>query len=148
MIEGVVVKDLKIFSDEKGKVMHMLRSDDDLFKEFGEVYFSTINSGAIKGWKNHSKMTQHYAVPKGNIQLVIYDDRTDSATKGEVQEVTLGLDNYRLVRIPRGVWYSFKAIGGEAAMIVNCTDLAYDPDEITDIDIFDNDIPYKWKDND
>ena len=55
MIEGVFIKPLKVFSDEKGRVMHMLRSDDDLFKKFGEVYFSIVNPSVIKGWKKHSE---------------------------------------------------------------------------------------------
>lgn len=38
MIEGVVVKDLKQFVDDRGRVMHMVRADDPLFEKFGEIY--------------------------------------------------------------------------------------------------------------
>ena len=41
-IEGVQISPLKIISDERGSVMHMLRSDSQVFKKFGEIYFSTI----------------------------------------------------------------------------------------------------------
>lgn len=143
-MEGVLIKPLKVFSDERGKVMHMLGSDDPLFKQFGEVYFSIVNPGIIKGWKKHSKMTQHFAVPIGNIKLVLYDDRENSSTKGEIQEIFIGIENYQLVRIPPLICYSFKAIGNEFALIANCTDLSHDPNEVTNIEPFDKRIPYNW----
>ena len=41
-IEGIKITPLKIISDNRGSVMHMLRSDSDVFQKFGEIYFSTI----------------------------------------------------------------------------------------------------------
>lgn len=144
MIEGVHIKPLKIFSDEKGKVLHMLRCNDSFFKQFGEVYFSLVNPGFIKGWKKHLNLTQHFAAPVGNIQLVVYDDREDSPTKGEIQEISIGTKNYLLVRIPPLVWYSFKATGNEPALVANCTDLPHNPGEVINLELFDKKIPYKW----
>ena len=37
MIEGVLVHSLKQFPDERGSVMHMLRSDAPHFQKFGEI---------------------------------------------------------------------------------------------------------------
>ena len=62
MIEGVVITPLKQYVDERGKVMHMLRSDAPEFKSFGEIYFSSVHAGAIKGWHIHKRMTLNYAV--------------------------------------------------------------------------------------
>ena len=81
VIKGVIIVPLKKIVDERGKVMHMLRCDSPLFKEFGEIYFSVINPGAVKAWKRHLKMTQHFAVPVGEIRLVIYDNRSDSESR-------------------------------------------------------------------
>jgi len=144
MIDGVIIEPLKVLGDELGKVMHMVRQDSGFFERFGEVYFSTVNAGVVKGWKKHLKMTQHIAVPAGNIKLVLYDDREGSPTKGQVQEIESGVDNYRLVRIPPLVWYAFGAAGDEAALIANCTDLVYDPEEVIRIDLSDERIPYDW----
>ena len=124
--------------------MHMLRSDADFFTDFGEIYFSFINPGVVKGWKKHLKKTQHFAVPVGNIKLVIYDDREDSKTNNKIQEICIGKDEYKLVRIPSRVWYSFKAVGNEKAMIANCTDIPHDPDEAVTLDYLDKSIPYDW----
>jgi len=56
MIEGVIIKPLKQILDERGKVMHMIRSDSDDFKSFGEIYFSCVYPNLIKGWHLHKEM--------------------------------------------------------------------------------------------
>ena len=144
MIEGVVLKELKTLADHRGAVMHMLRSDDPFFERFGEVYFSTVNPGIVKGWKKHLRMTQYFAVPVGNVRVVIYDDRPDSPTTGLTQEFEIGVQQYCLLRIPPLVWYSIGNAGEETAMIANCTDIPHDPDEIVIADLFDRSIPYTW----
>ena len=89
-------------------------------------------------------MTQNFAVPRGNIKLVIYDDRPNSSTKGQVQEIFMGEDNHCLVKVPPGVVNGFKGIGDQNAIVANCTDIPHDPEEITRIDPFTKDIPYNW----
>ena len=145
MIEGVIVQPLKVISDERGSVMHMIRKDSSLYREFGEIYFSSVNPGVIKGWKKHLKMTQHYAVPVGNIKLVLYDERAESNTYGKIQEVRMGEDNYCLVKIPPGIWYAFSPEGGKKSLIANCTDIPHDPGETISVSIAKNKIPYKWE---
>jgi len=144
MIEGVVIKELKQIKDEFGKVMHMLRCDSPLFNKFGEIYFSVVNPGLVKAWKCHFKMTQHFAVPVGEIRLVIYDDRKNSITYKKIDIIEIGESNYCLVRIPPLVWYGFKALSPYPPLIANCTDLPHDPNEVERLDAFDNNIPYSW----
>lgn len=144
MIEGVIVTPLRQILDERGKVMHMLRTTDPHFKGFGEIYFSTAYPGSIKGWHIHKIMTLSYAVPHGRIKLVMYDDRPGSPTKGEVQEIFMGQDNYCLVTVPPMVWNGFKGIGTEMAIVANCASIPHDPDEIDRMDPFDPSIPYDW----
>ncbi len=144
MIDGVIINPLKQIPDERGKVMHMLREDSDGFVGFGEIYFSCIYPGAIKGWHIHKKMTLNYAVPQGKIKFVLYDDRPESLTKGEVQEIFLGPDNYCRVTVPPMIWNGFKGIGTETAIVANCASIAHDPDEIDRRDPFDSYIPYDW----
>lgn len=145
MIEGLVVHELKQIGDERGKVMHMLRADSPLFTRFGEIYFSVVNSGTVKAWKKHLKMTQHFAVPVGRIRLVVYDDRASSSSRGRVEVLDIGEGNYCLVRIPPLLWYGFKGISPAPAMIANCTDLTHDPEEVERIDAFAPAVPYDWK---
>ena len=144
MIDGVIITPLKQIADERGKVLHMMRDDSDGFTGFGEIYFSCVYPGAIKGWHIHKKMTLNYAVPQGNIKFVLYDDRQGSSSKGEVQEIFLGPDNYCRVTVPPMIWNGFKGIGTEKAIVANCASIPHDPDEIDRRDPFDSYIPYDW----
>ena len=144
MIDGVVIVPLKKIPDERGTVMHMLKSSDPHFKNFGEIYFSTIYQGVIKGWHIHSRMTINYAVPVGMVKLVLYDVRENSPSKGELMELFIGEENYVLVQIPPGIWNGFKGMGTKTAIVANCSTIPHDPSEITRIDPFDKSIPYDW----
>ncbi|MDP3685640.1 MAG: dTDP-4-dehydrorhamnose 3,5-epimerase family protein [bacterium] len=144
MIHGVSVLPLKQIPDERGSVKHMLRVDDAHFGQFGEIYFSVVYQGAIKAWHLHQRMTLNYAVVSGMIKLVLYDDRPDSPTKQELQELFVGDANYVLVHIPPGIWNGFNGIGGSPAIVANCATLPHDPNEIVRKDPFSTDIPYDW----
>ena len=144
MIKDVNIIPLKKICDERGKIMHMLRCDDPHFEKFGEIYFSTAYPGVIKGWHLHKEMTLNYAVIEGMIKLVLYDGRDNSPTKGEIQEIFTGEDNYCLIRIPPGIANGYKTIGVKPAIVANCATLPHTPDEMTRIDPLGNDIPYDW----
>lgn len=144
MIEGVQVTPLARICDERGSVMHMLRCDHPAFERFGEIYFSSVWPGAIKGWHLHGKMTLNYAVVVGHIKLVLYDDRDGSSTRGEVQELFLGENNYSLVRIPPLIWNGFKGLGTHRAIVANCATIPHDPQEIQRRDPLTGGIPYEW----
>ena len=145
MIDGVLLKKLDIISDERGKILHMMRSDDDIYEKFGEIYFSLVYPGVIKGWHLHKEMTLNYAVPVGLIKLVLYDDRENSPTKGQINEFYIGENNYCIVKIPKMIWNGFKGIGMIPSLVANCSTLAHDPDEIIRKDPFSKEIPYNWE---
>ena len=145
-IEGVIVQPLMQIADNRGSVLHMMRRDSKLFKQFGEVYFSEILSGKVKAWKRHKQQTQNLTVPVNNIRLVIYDNRPSSSTHGKIEEYELGRpDHYCLVHIPPMLWYGFQALGGETALIVNCADQPHDPNDTESLSSDSNEIPYQWK---
>ncbi|MEY2423413.1 MAG: dTDP-4-dehydrorhamnose 3,5-epimerase [Acidimicrobiaceae bacterium] len=143
-IAGVQIRPLRRIADERGAVLHMLREDSEGFERFGEVYFSLVYPGVVKGWHLHDKMTLNYAVPIGMVKLVCYDDREGSPTRGNVLELHVGELDYQLVTIPPGVWNGFKGEGDRAALVANCATRAHDPGEIHRLDPLDNDIPYDW----
>lgn len=145
MIYGVLVEKLHKIEDSRGKVMHMIRRDSPVFTAFGEVYFSVVNSGVVKAWRKHLKMTQHFAVPVGKIKLVIFDGREGSPSKGKIWEMEIGEENYCLVKIPPMLWYGFKGMSDIPALIANCSDMPHDPGEIVRADSSDPTIPYVWK---
>lgn len=144
MIEGVRVVPLTRIPDERGTVFHMLKHTDPHFMGFGEIYFSSIYPGVVKGWHLHQEMALNYACIHGRIKLVLYDERDGSGTRGELMELFLGPDNYCLVQVPAQVWNGFKGIGGEAAIVANCATHPHDPSRSERIDPFKNHIPYSW----
>lgn len=144
MIGGVVITPLTQIADERGKVMHMLRADAPHFIGFGEIYFSSVLPGAIKAWHLHRRMTLNYAVPHGRIRFVLFDDRTRSATRGEIMELVLGPDAYSLVTVPPMVWNGFACLGSEIAIVANCASIPHDPLEVERRDALDSGIPYDW----
>jgi len=143
MIDGVKVIPLKRIADERGAIFHMLRNDDPHFEQFGEIYFSMIYPGVVKGWHLHTKMTLLYAVPAGSIKLVLFDARV-GPTQHELMELHLGEYNYQLVRIPPGVWNGFKGVGVQPALVANCASIPHDPSEIERCDPHGTTIPYRW----
>jgi dTDP-4-dehydrorhamnose 3,5-epimerase len=144
-VDGVVVQPLKQIVDHRGRVMHMLRADDSLFTKFGEIYFSEILPGAIKAWKQHLMTTNLFAVPEGMIRLVLYDTRTGSASRGALEVLEIGRENYCLVRIPPQVWYGFQCLGTAPALVANFTDLPHDPTEARTATPIAGLIPYQWE---
>ncbi len=145
MIDGVQVVPLRRIPDERGTVMQMLRASDPHFTQFGEIYFSTVYRGVVKGWHRHKEMTLNYACVFGRIKLVLYDERAGSPSKGQILEVFLGPDDYALVVIPPGVWNGFKGMSDPFAMVANCATHPHDPSRSERLDPFANNIPYRWE---
>ena len=146
MIEGVKIKKLKVIPDERGRLMEILRSDDELFITFGQVYLTTAYPGVVKGWHYHKKQTDNMVVVKGMMKVVLYDGREGSSTKGEVNEFFMGIHNTILLQIPPFVFHGFKCTSEEEAMVINCPTETFnyeDPDEFR-VDPHENDIPYDW----
>jgi dTDP-4-dehydrorhamnose 3,5-epimerase len=126
MIEGVKIVPLKIIPDERGAIMHGVRSDN-ILNEFGEVYFSKIYDGAIKGWHVHETLILNYICVYGQVKLVLYDMRENSPTKGELQEIFMGVDNYCLVHIPPGIANGTKGLWSPYSIVANVASEPHDP---------------------
>lgn len=144
-IEGVVLTELRQINDDRGSVLHMLRSDALDFTQFGECYFSEILPGVTKAWKRHRVQTQNIAVPVGRVRFVIYDNREGSSTLGRVQVVELGRpDAYLRLQIAPELWYGFTCLGSVPALLANCPDLPHLPSESEQQTIHTANFPYLW----
>lgn len=146
LIEGVSTKQLKPVPDERGRVMEILRNDDGVFKEFGQVYLTTAYPGVVKAWHYHKKQTDYFTCILGMMKLVLYDNRDKSPTKGLINEFYLGEHNQMLVVIPPGIYHGFKCISTTEAVVINVPTRPYDrryPDEYR-LDPEKADIPYNW----
>jgi dTDP-4-dehydrorhamnose 3,5-epimerase len=147
MIDSVKVKTLKVIPDERGRLMEILRRDDELFGAFGQVYVTTTLPGVVKAWHKHEKQTDNVACVAGMIKLALYDGREGSPSQGEISQFYLGVHRPILVQIPAGVWHGWMCVGPEEAVIVNVPTEPYDrehPDEQR-LDPHDSRIPYEWR---
>ena len=147
MIDGVKIKKLRVIPDERGRLMEILRADDELFSEFGQVYVTTTYPNVVKAWHKHLKQSDNIVCVKGMIKLALYDPREDSPTFKEVDQFYLGVHNPQLVHIPPNIYHGWMCVSDEEAMIVNIPTEVYDyenPDEQR-LDPHENDIPYDWR---
>ena len=146
MIRDVVVKKLKPIVDDRGSLMEILRSDEDIFDRFGQCYVTVVHPGIVKGWHYHKVQYDHFCCLRGTAKVVLYDAREGSKTRGEVNEFILGLESPLLVKIPPYVFHGFTAVGDEDAMILNLPTQPYRyeaPDEYRESPFSDK-IPYDW----
>ena len=147
MIDGVRVKKLKIIPDDRGRLMEILRADDEIFRKFGQVYMTTAFPGVVKAWHYHKKQDDNFTCVHGKMRLALYDARPKSPTYKEVNDFVIGLESPMLVHIPKNVYHGFKCVSDTESIVINTVTLPYnykDPDEYK-IDPYDNDIPYDWR---
>ncbi|MBN3038319.1 MAG: dTDP-4-dehydrorhamnose 3,5-epimerase family protein [Candidatus Omnitrophica bacterium] len=146
MIEGVKVKKLKIIPDERGRLMEILRNDDEIFEQFGQVYMTTAKPGIVKAWHYHKQQSDNFTCVFGKMRLALYDAREGSPTFKEIQDFEIDLEKPLLVHIPPLVYHGFKCVSDREAIVINTVTKPYntkDPDEYR-VDAYDNDIPYDW----
>lgn len=147
MIKDVQLKNLKLIPDERGYLMEILRSDDELFQHFGQAYVTSAYPGVVKAWHFHRKQTDHFCVLAGMAKIVLYDGRTGSPTFGDINEYFLGEQKRGLLVIPPGVYHGYKNIGTEMCLILNIPTELYDydsPDEHR-MDPHSGEIQYNWQ---
>ena len=143
-IKDVIISDLKIIKDERGKVMHMMRKDSKVFKNFGEIYFSKIYKDKIKGWHLHKESSLNYVCIKGKVRLTLFDDRPGSKSKNEIQEIILSPREYNLITIPPNIWNGFKGLDKDESIIANCLTLPHNEKEMVRKSPDDRYFNYKW----
>ncbi|MBC7344143.1 MAG: dTDP-4-dehydrorhamnose 3,5-epimerase family protein [Clostridia bacterium] len=132
VIDGVKIKQLIRHCDDRGFFTEILREDDEIFSRFGQASMSKTYPGVIKAFHYHEHQDDLWFFPVGNAQVVLYDLREDSPTRGETNVFYLGEDNPLLLLIPRMVAHGYRVLGNEPAVIIYFTTAAYNrasPDE-------------------
>ena len=147
MIDGVVTKQLRLVPDERGRLMEILRNDDQFFTQFGQVYMTTTYPHVVKAWHYHRRQDDHITCVKGMLKLVLYDGRKKSPTYAEINEFFIGDYNPMLIKVPKMIYHGWKCISEEEAIVINIPTEPYDrksPDEFR-LDPHTNRIPYIWE---
>ena len=117
-----------------------MKASDAGFTGFGEAYFSCVHSGAIKGWKRHSRMTLNLVCIVGKIRFVVYRKLADRVP---VLDATLSPDDpahYGRLTVPPLFWVGFSGVSCEMSMLLNVADLPHDSSEAESIPL----TSFRW----
>lgn len=121
-----------------GDVMHAMKASDPGCNGFGEAYFSWIESGAIKAWKRHARMTMNLVVPLGRVRFVFALD-----VPGPFRVIEIGPEaTYARVTVPPGIWFGFQGRAATPSLVLNIANIAHDPSEVQRMGLLD--IHYDW----
>jgi dTDP-4-dehydrorhamnose 3,5-epimerase len=146
LIEGVKLKPLKVFCDDRGFLMEVLRADDAFYRGFGQTTYTLSYPGTIKAFHWHRRQDDLWFVVAGMAQVVLHDLREDSLTRSQTDVYYLGEQNRTLLVIPTGVAHGYRVLGSDPVMLLYHTTESYnpsDPDEAR-IPYDDPSIGFDW----
>ncbi len=126
----MILSNLEIKSNSKGFVMHGMKSNENGYFGFKELYFSGINYNSIKGWNFHKKMVSNFIVPVGNIFFLFYDDRKNSSTYRQSFKILMSQEPFFRLTIPSNIWFCFKGLNKKLNLLVNLSNEIYNSKEI------------------
>jgi dTDP-4-dehydrorhamnose 3,5-epimerase len=107
-IEGVYILPMKLIPDERGCVKKI---DLSTLRTIEDVYITTVEQGAIKGWHGYHIKTLGFTCIKGKVKLVVW--------KGEqFEEHFIGDENPVSVWVRPGIYTAFKGIGQENILVI------------------------------
>lgn len=148
MIEGVIIKELKKYTDERGWLTEIYRRDEvDLSPAMS--YVSLTQPGVARGPHEHVYQSDFFIfIGPGSFRLYLWDRRPESKTFGQSLEIEVGENHPASVLVPPGVVHGYKCISELAALSINLPDKLYKgvlkADEIDEIRWEeDKDSPYK-----
>jgi len=138
MIDGVVVKDITRYPDERGFFNEILRFKDYTFFPQQASHGMRI-AGVSNGWHIHQHLSEVFYVVTGSLRLVLKDCRTgsgvktefayrepqkvfsviygQSSTPHEYMEIVMGEYTPRAVLIPHGVAHGYRILSGPCHVI-------------------------------
>lgn len=126
-IEGVIVRDLGKFNDERGWLTELFRHDE-LAAEFYPTmaYISATKSGVTRGPHEHVDQADLFCfLGPSNFKLRMWDNRPDSKTFNYVMTVVVGVDDPKSVLVPAGVVHAYQNVGSDQGIVFNCPNRLY-----------------------
>jgi dTDP-4-dehydrorhamnose 3,5-epimerase len=133
MIEGVIIKPLEKFVDDRGWLMEIYRRDADNYQPLMS-YLSYTKENVARGPHEHVSQSDFFVFPgPGDFILHLWDRREDSATKGEKMEIRVGETEPCAVIVPPGVVHGYKCVSPSGAFSVNLPDKLYKGENKTEV---------------
>ena len=126
-ITGVIVKQLKINSDDRGFFAEILKFGEKSFQEIKQTSYTETYPGVIKAFHWHKKQWDIWFVAAGMAQVVLHDLRKKSPTQGETEVIYAGENNRVVIVIPPGVAHGYRVLGRKKVGLFYHTTEAYNP---------------------
>ena len=140
LLDQIRIIPLQQISTLGGDVCHALKSTEESFKGFGEVYFSWVEAESIKAWKQHLRMTMNLVVPIGTVRFVFCDLLNHSFRVEEIGE-----SNYARITVPPKIWFGLQGISVKPSLVLNVANLPHDPAEVERK--MKEEIHFKWRED-
>lgn len=146
MIEDVKIKQLKKYCDDRGFFTEVIKEGEDTFHPVKQTSYTETHPGVIKAFHWHKKQWDVWFVIKGMAQVVLYDLRWGSPTRGKTQVICAGEDNPCLISIPPGVAHGYRVLGSQKVGLLYHTSEVYNPAEPDEerIPFDDPQISFDW----
>ena len=145
MINGIEIRELKTFNDDRGFFREIIRLTDDHFADgFGQWSHSLMFDNVIKAWHYHKIQTDWWYVVAGVLRVGLYDLRHDSPTYKQTMDFLMGdLQLAIVIKIPPGVAHGCKTVQGPVHLFY-LTSHVYNPDDEIRIPYDDPEIDFDW----
>ncbi len=122
MIEGVIIKNLQKYDDQRGWLAEIWRSDEVDYTP-AMAYASITKAGVARGPHEHVKQSDYFVFfGPGTFELHLWDRRENSSTKEEYFKEEFGENNPAVVIVPPGVVHGYKNISDTDALSINLAD--------------------------
>ena len=126
--------DIPQIKNFKGDIFKILKSSDEEFNGFGEIYISNVKRGEIKAWKKHLRMTCILIPISGQTKVVVYDKKYFHVFK-------LDSKKKKKLIIPPNTIFGFSTIKDDSS-IMNIANIEHDPKESINYDL--QEFKYNW----
>ena len=121
-IAGVILEDLKKFTDERGWLAEIFRNDqlaEPLRPAMG--YVSVTLPGVLRGPHEHVEQADLFCwLGPGDFKVTLWDNRPESPTYKTRMEFCRGVNHPGSALIPHGVVHCYRCISAEPGLVTNC----------------------------
>lgn len=160
MLEGVFIKYLKLFHDDRGFLTEVAKETDATHVDFlnycekthntrpvfKQTTYTETHPGVIKAFHWHKKQWDLWFVIRGSAQVVLHDMRENSPTYKKTQTIFCGERNPLLIYIPPKVAHGYRVLGNDRVGLLYHTTETYDPTAPDEerIEFDDPEINFDW----
>lgn len=126
-LDGVRVARPTVHVDHRGALLEIFTAEEFWDVPYAYAYQTSVRPGMLKGWFQHHQKLDRYHIVSGELLVLLYDDRPESPTRGQLQKLVIGeTSGVRGVLIPQRIWHLSYNVGQGDAILLNFPSTHYD----------------------